>query len=325
MNQTRAWSSRVKHDAVLIGPGRWGAALQRCFEENNFQFTLIDANDGAQQWKKSFEGSAQKLVILATPFQVVSESLSKLAEYENQIHFLVNASKGIDQKSLKSFSSIAKSLLKKTDFASLSGPSFAAELQERKPTAVVLAGKNKQKLESYSQAFSNYYFRVYSHLDPIGVEVCGALKNVLAIACGISDGLNLGANARAALLTRGLTEMIQLVKTMGGRPTTALGLAGVGDLWLTATGELSRNRQFGLLKSKGIVSESAKLQIAQPVEGLYTVFQIEQIRKKNKLKLPICESVYKICKDSIDPRLALQELMQRKQKEEESSKWKLQL
>jgi len=321
MNHKNQRNSSVKLQGILIGPGRWGGALQHCLSQNGFEFEQIDANDGPDHWKKCFSTNEQKLVLIAAPFHSVATTLDQLKAFESQIHFLVNASKGIDQASLKSFSSIAKSILPRVDFASLSGPSFAAELKEGKPTAVVLAGKNKFKVEAYSKKFSNDHLRVYSHFDPIGVEVCGALKNVLAIACGISDGLNLGANARAALLTRGLTEMIQLVKVMGGKPTTALGLAGVGDLWLTATGELSRNRQFGLLKSKQLSSESAKSQIAQPVEGLYTVAQVEKIRKKNKLNLPICQTVFKICYSNINTRQAIRDLMKRKQKEEESSKW----
>ena len=305
---------------VIIGPGHWGGALAQCFKESGFFIYVLDERSSDNDWQQAF--CEEAFVLIATPFRVIAQILDRLKSYP-QVAFIINASKGIDRESLKTFSQLAQ-IQFKTNCATLSGPSFAKELKERKPTACVLAGKKTGVIKFLARRLSTNYFRLYTHNDPIGVEICGALKNVMAIACGISDGLGLGQNSRAALLSRGLMEIMRVVKKLKGNPMTVFGLAGVGDLWLTATGDLSRNRQFGLLMAKGMGSSAAFKQIGQPVEGLYTVEQIEKIRRRYKLNLPICEKVYQICLENKSPKTALESLMTRAVKAEESSEWRLQ-
>lgn len=304
---------------MIIGPGRWGSALSQSFQDNGFSCTNLDENSTAKEWKAAF--LAPSFVLIATPFSQVATSLKRVTRFENSIG-IINASKGIDHRTLKTFSQIA-SIITNKPTATLAGPSFAKELAEKKPTACVLASKNKMFCEHLASRLSNEYLRLYPHTDPVGVELCGALKNIMAIACGISDGMDLGANARAALLTRGLTEITKVVKIYRASPSSVFGLAGVGDLWMTATGSLSRNRHFGLLIAKGMNAKQALAEINQPVEGLYTIKQVEKIRKQKKIDLPICQEVYRVCNLKKDPRSAIKQLMTRAVKFEESSTWQL--
>ncbi len=183
----------------------------------------------------------------------------------------------------------------------------------------MLASVHRAWAKRLARELSAPYFRIYEHHDPRGVEICAAVKNVLAIGAGISDGMNLGHNARAALLTRGLVEMMKLVKALGGRPSTVFGLAGMGDLWLTATGELSRNRQFGQLLAKGLSPQEALATVKETVEGFYTVEQVEKLRKQKRLDLPICEQIYLVTQKASSARDAIKSLMSRAPKIEESS------
>jgi len=294
---------------IIFGRGHWGTALGGCLADSGFEAHFIDQNDPLDIPPKS-------LVVLATPFSEVSGILNRLSSRKDLLG-VINASKGIDRETLKTFSSLASRM--KFPIGTLTGPTFAKELQEKKPTACVLAGKNKKWVATWSRLFSNSYFRVYEHHDPRGVEVCAAVKNVLAIGAGISDGLGLGNNARAALLTRGLMEMMKLCRILGGRPSSVFGLAGMGDLWLTATGDLSRNRTFGKLLADGLTPQAAVLKIGQTIEGLYTVRQVEKIRKKNKIVLPICEEIFRVAIGGDSAKDALRRLMSRQTKLEESS------
>jgi glycerol-3-phosphate dehydrogenase (NAD(P)+) len=297
----------------IIGRGHWGSALGSLLQPN-FSVSFLEKNDSPRIWKKSLENSP--LTLIATPFSALPEILLRLRSAE--IAGVINASKGIDRKSLLTFSGLAKKYLR-VPFATLSGPTFAQEVAEKKPTACVLAGKNQKFLANVARLASSRSFRIYMSSDPVGVEVCGATKNVLAIACGISDGLRLGLNARAALLTRGLNEMRILVELFGGRKESVFGLAGVGDLWLTATGDLSRNRQFGLNIAKGSSRDEALASLKGPCEGLYTVRQVHELAHKHKLELPISEQVYRICFEKQNPKKALLELMTRELKAEDSN------
>lgn len=302
---------------VIIGPGAWGSALKSCLESNQHEIRLIDAESRQSDWDLAFDGPSYAL--LACPFSVIREQIRRLSRYP-RLKGVINASKGIDQKSLKSFTGLTEKLSCPT--ASISGPSFAQELLQKKPTACVVASKNKRFTRQVIELFSTDWFRLYSHNDPLGVEACATLKNVMAIACGISDALGLGNNARAALLTRALVEMSALVKVMGGKPATVMGLAGVGDLWLTATGDLSRNRRFGLAIGGG-KSPQAALQELVRVEGLYSLEQVARLRRKHKLSLPISQAVKKIVDGKSTPQKEIKNLMTRNFKLEESSRWKL--
>ncbi len=296
---------------VVVGAGAWGQALAKVLQDGGHKTEFIDIETPHETQRQLLQ--RRSLVLITTPFSAVHEVLVRLKSVK--IAGVVNASKGIDHDSLKTFSGMAKKILK-VPFATLSGPTFAKEVLEGRPTACVIAGKSKTFISQVAKTFSTKSFRVYTSNDPIGVEVCGALKNVLAIACGISDGAECGLNARAALLARGLKEMEYLVHHFGGKTQTVYGLAGVGDLWLTATGDLSRNRRYGLLLAKGHSPDKAKAEIGAPVEGLYTVAQIHELSQKIRHELPICEQVFKIATGGATPSDALHALMTRDLKAE---------
>jgi len=311
--------NKIKH-FVIVGPGRWGQALGACIKESGFEVQYIKETHSELEWSRILSQNPC-FVLITTPFKALPVVLSSLSKI-SKLRAVINASKGIDRQSLKSFTQLARDYIN-CPIASLSGPSFADELAKKLPTACVIASSSRELAGFLAKKISTPYFRLYAHSDPIGVDLCGAIKNVLAIACGISDGLKLGQNARAALLTRGLVEMMLITKKLGGKNATILGLAGVGDLWLTSIGDLSRNRQFGLMLAKGRGIEAAIDTIKGPVEGYYTVYQIEKLRRKYGLDLPICESVYKICTDKMQASNALRKLMKREPKFEESSSWQL--
>jgi glycerol-3-phosphate dehydrogenase (NAD(P)+) len=300
-------SHKIPSRVVIIGPGRWGSALGATASENFKQIFYLGEASTEQEWDKAFQKEAP-LCILACPFRAVESVLKKLQK--RKVFGVINAAKGIDRKTLLTFTSLAKKYLR-CPFATLSGPTFAQEVLKKKPSACVLAGKQKSFVTSMARKLTTLHFRIYPSTDPIGVEACGAIKNVLAIACGVSDGLKLGHNARAALLTRGLREMGIVVQHLGGKPATVFGLAGVGDLWLTATGDLSRNRQFGMHLARGHLSTSALKKIKGPAEGFYTVRQVVKLAKKYRLDLPICKETFLICEGSRKPKEALQALMAR--------------
>lgn len=305
---SREWGEKL----IVVGPGHWGRALGSILAQVFSEIVFIGEDATDDDWSLSFEGT-KPLVIIASPFSAI-ESVLKSLQHRPAIG-VINAAKGIDRKTLLTFSSLAKKYLS-VPFATLSGPTFAKEVIERKPTACVVASKNSRFAKLISQRLSHSRFRVYSSDDPNGVEACGAIKNVLAIACGISDGLNLGYNARAALLTRGLREMAKIVKILGGKPESVYGLAGVGDLWLTATGDLSRNRQLGLYLAQGLQLDEALKKLQGPAEGYYTVQQVHKLALKHKADLPISEQVYEICAKGLDPRKAIETLMARETKSE---------
>jgi glycerol-3-phosphate dehydrogenase (NAD(P)+) len=307
---------KAPYRIVLFGQGQWGGALGECFRSRGHQVRFVDLGD-------SKEVHAGELIILATPFRVIHEYLN-LWRQRKDLLGVINASKGIDRETLMTFSSLAQKILK-VPFGTLSGPTFARELSEKKPTACVLATKNEAWGKRIAEELSCSYFRIYSHHDPRGVEVCAAVKNVLAIGAGISDGLQLGHNAKAALLSRGLMEMMKITKALGGKPASVFGLAGMGDLWLTATGDLSRNRKFGELLARGRSPQEAAAEIGQTVEGIYTVEQVYRILKKKKLQLPICEQVYQVSIHGKAPREAIESLMGRDLKVEESSRFQLKI
>jgi len=200
--------------------------------------------------------------------------------------------------------------------AVLSGPSFAEEVAQDLPTAVTIASNDKHVAEKLVKLFHSPRFRVYASTDLVGVEVGGAMKNVLAIAVGIAQGLGCGANAQAALITRGLAEMMRLGKELGGLPETFMGLTGVGDLILTCTNDMSRNRRFGVAIGKGQSCEAALKTIDQVVEGLKTAKEIYSLKKKYPVDMPIVEQVFRVLYENVPPFQALEALLAREPKGE---------
>ena len=201
--------------------------------------------------------------------------------------------------------------------AAISGPSLAAEVVANLPTAITVASNKTEFSRDLVKRLHSPCFRVYQNDDIIGVELCGSVKNILAIATGIGDGLGLGANARAALITRGLAEMGRLVYAMGGKQTTLVGLAGLGDLVLTCTDNQSRNHQFGLALGKGINLKTAEQAIGQAIEGLYNTAQVYKLAKKHAVEMPVIYQVYRILHENLDPLQAVRELLERSPKTED--------
>jgi glycerol-3-phosphate dehydrogenase (NAD(P)+) len=219
--------------------------------------------------------------------------------------------KGLEPKSNRLLSEIIQNRFGKIPQAMISGPSFAKEVAAKKPTALVVAGNELAIARHWQSLLHSSINRVYTSTDLLGVQLCGAVKNVLAIACGISDGLEYGANSRAALITRGIAEMTALGLKMGAQIETFHGLAGLGDLVLTCTDNQSRNRRFGLLIGKNISTEEACAQIQQVVEGLHNAKQVHELAEKYHLDMPISTAVYQIISGQLSPKQAAENLLRR--------------
>ncbi len=198
----------------------------------------------------------------------------------------------------------------------LTGPSFAKEVAKGLPTAVTIAAATLDSAQQVADYFHSEYFRIYTHDDLIGAQIGGAVKNVIAIAAGIADGLGFGANTRAALISRGLREIMQLGLALGAKPETFMGLSGLGDLVLTCTDDQSRNRRLGMLLAKGLTVEESSQAIGQSIEGLKTAVEVNQLAKSLKVEMPITVQVFNVITDKIQPCEAVQNLLSREQKTE---------
>lgn len=253
-------------------------------------------------------------VIIAVPSHAFANLLHRIDKPPKGISWLT---KGLDPISNQLLSHLVADKWG-SDFpiGIISGPSFAREVAQGLPTAIVLAGNNSNYQQSIQALLHNAMLRVYESNDIIGVQWCGAVKNVIAIACGISDGLNYGANAKAALITRGLAEMSRIGIHLGGRQETFMGLAGVGDLVLTCTDNQSRNRRFGLCLGQGITSVDAEKKIGQVVEGKYNAAQVCALAATFHIDMPICQQVHALLQSNITAKQAVMSLMMRPAKEE---------
>jgi len=256
--------------------------------------------------------------LMAIPSQYVRPVYVKLREYLPGKPIILCASKGIELDTMMTMSQVVDDVLGslKPRYAVLSGPSFAFEVSREMPTAVTLGCENKKLGRRIQEIMSTDYFRVYYNKDFRGVELGGAVKNIIAIAAGISDGLGFGTNARAALITRGLAEMSRLGKAMGADPKTFMGLSGMGDLVLTCTGELSRNRRVGLKIGQGEKLMDILSDMKMVAEGVKTTESVYKLSKKLKVDMPITEQVYAALYQGKDARTAVVELMRRELKEE---------
>lgn len=255
---------------------------------------------------------AADLNLLVTPSHVYREFLHKLKPYLNEGSKVAWASKGLEPDSgclLHEVVADVVPAIKQT--AVISGPTFAIEVAENLPTAVTVASKNKHFALEVARALHSDNFRAYTSHDVTGVELGGALKNVLAIATGLSDGLGFGANSRAALVTRGLAEIMRLGLKLGGEKETFMGLAGLGDLILTCTDDKSRNRRMGLNLAKGLSPEESRQKIGQAVEGVRTAKEAHMLATRFDIECPIIEQVYKILYHDVKPSTVVRELLSR--------------
>lgn len=256
-------------------------------------------------------------ILIAVPSSAFHELLIKLKPLLSSNARIVWATKGLDPETGQLLHDVALEVLGKNHaYAVISGPSFAKEVAAGLPTAVVIACQNNAFADDLVKRFNSTLFRVYSTKDIIGVETGGIVKNVLAIATGISDGMNFGANARSALITRGLAEMTRLGLALGGQAETFVGLSGIGDLVLTCTDNQSRNRRFGLALGLGKQSEEAEREIGQVVEGKRNAELIIQLAKKYSINMPIVEAVWDILSNKFTAVEAMRQLLSREPKKE---------
>ena len=255
------------------------------------------------------------IIIFAIPAQQFGAFLEKNAKYIDKNAIIVNLAKGIENKSLKTMSQIAKKYIK-NKYVAVSGPSHAEEIVRNYPTTVVAASEDEKAAKEIQNIMMSKTFRVYTTNDIIGVELGGALKNVIALGTGITDGMNFGDNSKAALMTRGIHEISRLGETMGANSETFSGLSGIGDLMVTCSSDLSRNRRCGLLIGGGMTPEEAVAEIKTTVEGIYTVEAASKLAKKLKVDMPITNAIKEVIDGKLNPRDAVEMLMNRDRKQE---------
>lgn len=263
--------------------------------------------------------SGRGLVVAVVPSHVTRGVMGRALPFLEPSARIVSATKGIENDSLLLMSELMESLLPeglRRRTAYLSGPSFAKELMQRLPTVVTVASQDAEVAAAVQQAFSSDRLRVYTSEDVVGVEVSGAVKNVMAIAAGVSDGLGFGHNTRAAIITRGLAEISRLGLKLGAQPMTFMGPAGMGDLVLTCTGDLSRNRTVGLRLGKGEKLGDILAGTHQVAEGVKTTLSVYHLARKVGVDMPIVDAAYAILYEDKSPRLAVSELMGRPLKRE---------
>jgi len=327
----------------VLGAGSWGTTLANILAEKGYDINLwIREEEVYQAIQKTRENSvflpgvklAQNItptnsikeavkdrvvVVCVVPSHGVRDIFQKAAPFLPKDALVVSASKGLELETLLTVSQVLKQTLPKTfhkNLSVLSGPTFAKEVSQKLPTAICVASGKKAVAEKVQQIFNTNYFRVYTNDDMIGVEIGGALKNVIAIASGISDGLALGMNARAALITRGLAEISKLGVSMGADSATFAGLSGLGDLVLTCTGELSRNRSVGMMIGKGRKLPDILSEMKMVAEGVKTAQAAYELAKKHTIQMPIAEEIYRVLYEDKSPKDAVMDLMTRRVKEE---------
>ncbi len=323
---------------AVLGAGSWGTAVamhlsmsgQKVLlwgrDESHVQ-TMMDARENTRYLPgipfpetlepvKHLEDccSQATYLIIAVPSHAFGNILKTLPKTTQTLAWIT---KGLDPEKNQCLSElVTKRFGKDFPMAVISGPSFAKEVAKGLPTAIVIAGNNEAYMQELHQALHYRNLRAYFSHDLTGVQCAGAVKNVLAIACGVSDGLNYGANAKAALITRGLAEMARLGTALGGLSETFTGLSGLGDLVLTCTDNQSRNRRFGLLVGQGKAIAAAEKSIGQVVEGKHNASQVCALAKTHGLDLPICQQVNALLQGKISADEAVQNLLNRPPKEE---------
>jgi glycerol-3-phosphate dehydrogenase (NAD(P)+) len=293
---------------TVLGRGAWGGTLMRLWEREGH---------GLRSWSRRDGGDPAAvlrdcdLVVAAVSMAGVEPLAQRLASEWPEGLPLLSCSKGIDQESLCTASQLWHRHCPRMPLAVLSGPNLAEELERGLPAASVLSSHDAVLVRHLQEQLAAPHLRLYTNSDPIGTEAAGALKNVMALAAGISDGLSLGANAKASLLCRGLAEMAVVLQGLGGQPGTLYGLAGLGDLLATANSPLSRNYRFGTLLAEGCDEETALVRIGATVEGSRTARATLALAQREGWQLPICQQVVRLLAGQVEALQAVQELMQR--------------
>ena len=306
-NPTRLWG----HDPDEIAPLASARVNRRYLPDAPFPTGLAATADLAEAT------SGVRDVLVVVPSHAFAETLDRLADLLPDNARLAWATKGLEPDSGRLLSELAAERLPGiAALAVLSGPTFAREVAAGLPTAITVAANRKAFADALSRRLHAGAFRTYTSRDLVGVQLGGAVKNVLAIAAGIADGLGFGANARAALITRGLAEMLRLGRAMGARRDTFMGLAGLGDLVLTCTDDQSRNRRFGLALGRGTPTDQALAEIGQVVEGRGTAREVRRLAGRHAVEMPIVEQAYRVLWESCPPRDAVHALLARTPKVE---------
>ncbi len=330
-------------NVTVLGAGGWGTALSILLHDNAAKTTLwAYKKEYAEELSRLRENrtylhgvtipdeieitadieeavDSADVVAASIPSQYLREQLKKIADFDFHKKLFVNTAKGIEASTLLTMSEVVQATLKKCpieNYVVLSGPSHAEEVSRRMPTAIVAASHHKKSAELVQKTFMNKYFRVYLNRDVKGVELCGALKNVIALAAGMSDGAGYGDNTKAALMTRGMVEITRLGETLGAHHKTFSGLAGMGDLIVTCMSRYSRNRFVGEQVAAGRKLEEVLDEIKMVAEGVPTAKAANQLAEKYGVEMPIMEQVYNVLFNGKDPQVAVRDLMMRPAKDE---------
>lgn len=327
-------------ELAVLGAGSWGTALALVLCRNGHRVRLWDhwskhiqdlGRDGenrrylpgyplppslqpTQDLAEALEGASELLIVV--PSHAFAEVLRQLPDPLPGGLGIAWATKGFEPASGRLLHGVTREIIGSRDVAVISGPSFAQEVARGLPTAVTVASESDKHAQRVAAYLHSDRFRAYTSDDMVGVQVGGAAKNVLAIATGIADGLGFGANTRAALITRGLAELIRLGTALGGKQETFMGLAGLGDLVLTCTDDQSRNRRMGLALARGLSLEAAKNEIGQEVEGVITSASVYTIARSLGVEMPIGDQVFGVLYENITPEQATQNLLMRSSKAE---------
>ncbi len=330
----------TKSNVVVLGAGSWGTALAAVLARNGVPTTLWGRDADAITQMVATRRNARYLpdlelsstlnlsadlaasvrgagvVLIVTPSHAFGALLDQLAAHFSAGAGLAWATKGFDPGSSRFLHELVAERLPGAPAAIVTGPSFAREVAQGLPTAVTVHSATPAFAQTVAEMLHSTHFRAYTGNDMIGAELGGAMKNVLAVATGVADGMQLGLNARAGMITRGLNEMLRLGTAIGARPETLMGLAGLGDLVLTCTGDLSRNRRLGLALGRGVALKQAVAEIGQVVESVETADTIMRLADRHGLDLPIAHGVQRVLREEITPAQGLRELLAREQKPE---------
>lgn len=330
----------LKRKITLLGGGSWGTALAKLLSENGHDVTvwLRDENQcnllSTERINKKYLPNVKipenivftsninkaakdsEILLIVTPTQMIREVLRQIDDANKTEKIIINASKGIERGTMDLVSDIVKEETTNCIFAVLSGPSHAEEVGLTLPTAITIACDDKQVAEDIQDAFMSSYFRVYTNEDVIGAELGGALKNIIALGAGISDGVGYGDNAKAALMNRGIVEIARLGIAMGADVHTFYGLSGIGDLIVTCTSKHSRNWNAGYLIGQGMTKDEAIKKIGMVVEGIPTTYAAYELSRKLNVEMPIVDAMYDVLENNTDVKETVNKLMLRDKKEE---------
>ena len=325
---------------AVVGSGSFGTAMANLLVYNGHDVTLYGRNKAALDAMKETRMNdrylpyailsdrikytnnirnalrGKEIAVFAVPAQKFRQVSSKAAQYLEEGAVVVNLAKGIEKKTLKRMSEVAEETIPSARYVALSGPTHAEEIVRNTPAGIVAASKDAEAARLIQDTFMSEQLRVYTQDDVVGVEIAGAVKNVIAIATGISDGMKLGNNARAALMTRSIHEIKRLGDKLGADPETFSGLSGIGDLIVTCSTNLSRNRRCGLLIGLGLEAKEAVERVGSVVEGYYTADAVCDLAKKLDVEMPVCKATQAVLKGKITPEVAVSMLMSRDKKDE---------